>query len=441
MSSHQDRSIARAPITLASSLLLIAAAALAGCDPGENSTGDGGAGGGGGQGGGGGAESAAAFPFPQDRRHGPCVYPSNADAADVKKAYEAWKSELVTSEGAGGHLRVRRPNSPGGQVDSTVSEGIAYGMMLAVALDDQPLFDELWKYSQLWVDDNGLMHWYIDAAGTAPLGTGGATDSDEDMAWALVMADRQWGGSGSLDEPYLDAAKKQIDRIWNHEVAHDHGDLLLPGDKWGKVIFNPSYFAPSEYRVFGEVTGKVEEWARVVDRGYEVVFASLNEASGNAGNGLVPAWCGEDGAPMEPFANGPTNYQYDSARMPFRLGLDYCMYSDPRAKDYLDRTSAFFAGIGATQIVDGYDLDGTPHPDPATPPGSPQSAVFVGSAAVGAMSATTHLAFVEAAYGEVATGELLARSRYYNLSWTALTLLMMSGNLVDYTHPGGAGAP
>jgi hypothetical protein len=32
----------------------------------------------------------------------------------------------------------------------------------------------------------------------------------------------------------------------------------------------------------------------------------------------------------------------------------------------------------------------------------------------------------------VATGELLARSTYYNHSWTTLSLLMLSGNLVEY---------
>lgn len=418
-------------------LVLATTAALIGCDGGATGAGGGGDGGSGGSGGAGGGSSASAFPFPQDRRFGPCVFPSNAGSADAKKAYEAWKSELVTADGAGGHLRVRRPDSPGAEVGSTVSEGIAYGMILSVMMDDQSLFDELWKYSQQWLDGNGLMHWYIDAAGEKPLGTGGATDSDEDIAWALVMADRQWGGQGSLDEPYIEAAKRQIQAIWSFEVDHDHGDLLRPGDQWGKVIFNPSYFAPSEYRVFGEVTGEVEAWGRVIDRGYEATLASLSEAAGNADNGLVPAWCDKNGAPAEPWDGGPTNYQYDSARTPFRIGLDYCMFAEPRALTYVEKTSAFFAGIGAGAITDGYDLDGTPHPDPDSDPDGPQSAVFVGSAAVGAMSKADHGPFVEDAYGRVATGELLARSRYYNLSWTALTLLAMSGNLVDYTHPDG----
>jgi hypothetical protein len=47
-------------------------------------------------------------------------------------AYERWKREVVTADGAGGYLRVKRPNSPGGEANSTVSEGIAYGMIIAV---------------------------------------------------------------------------------------------------------------------------------------------------------------------------------------------------------------------------------------------------------------------------------------------------------------------
>ena len=42
------------------------------------------------------------------------------------------KTDIVTSDGAGGFLRVRRPNSASAVVNSTVSEGIAYGMLLAV---------------------------------------------------------------------------------------------------------------------------------------------------------------------------------------------------------------------------------------------------------------------------------------------------------------------
>jgi hypothetical protein len=85
-----------------------------------------------------------------------------------------------------------------------------------------------------------------------------------------------------------------------------------------------------------------------------------------------------------------------------------------------------------SELLDGYSLDGKPEPDKDSDPNGPQSAVFVGSAAVGAMHDPKYQAFIDDAYALVATGELLARSTYYNHSWTTLSLLMLSGNLVEY---------
>jgi endo-1,4-beta-D-glucanase Y len=376
--------------------------------------------------------NGAAYPFPQNQRLSRCTYPTAANPDDVRKAYEAWKSAIVTSNGAGGHLRTQRPNSPGAEVNSTVSEGIAYGMLIAVLMDDRMLFDELWKYEQLWANSNGLMDWYINAAGTQRLGTGGATDADEDMAWALVMADRQWGGQGSLDKPYLDYGKALIKAIWDHEIDHGNDEFLLAGDTWGgNIVFNTSYFAPNEYRVFEAVTGETG-WSKVIDTGYTILTKSLNSANGNVSNGLVPAWCDVNGAPKAPQNGGATNYQYDAARVPFRIGVDYCFNGDERAKAYLPKISQFFAGVGASKIVDGYDTNGTPHPDPDSDANGPQSAVFVGSGAVGAMRDAQFQSFENDAYALVATGQLLARSSYYNLSWTTLTLAMLTGNFVEY---------
>ena len=180
--------------------------------------------------------------------------------ADAQAAYAKWKTDLLTSDGAGGFLRVRRPNSSGAEVNSTVSEGIAYGMLAAVYMNDQPTFDKLWQYSQLWLDGNGLMNWYINAAGTMPLGTGAATDGDEDMAFALLLADKRWGGSGSLSQSYLSYATHQIDLIWQFEVDHTRADVLTPGDGFaGGAIINISYFAPAFYRAFGRATGQDRE--------------------------------------------------------------------------------------------------------------------------------------------------------------------------------------
>lgn len=376
------------------------------------------------------------FPFPQNQRLPGCIYPAHADAEDARQAFLRFRDDIVTADGARGFLRTRRPDTPDGVANSTVSEGIAYGMMIAVAFDDQPLFDALWQYALCFLNESGLMSWYIAPDGSRALGSGGATDSDEDMAWALVMAHRQWGGRGSLRETYASYALRQIERVWQHEI--DHGrfpGMLLPGDEWrGQNVFNPSYFAPSEYRVFAEVSGE-RGFHEVIDRGYEVVFRSLNDTNQNRENGLVPAWCDASGTPVEAFPGAMTNYQTDSARLPFRLGQDHAYYGEPRAAAYLAKVSGFFAGIGAEHIGDGYALSGQPAPDPRTVQPNPGSAVFVGCAAVGAQHHARYQRFVDEAYARVRTGKLLARSRYYNHCWTVLSLLKLTGNMLTFPEP------
>ena len=371
----------------------------------------------------------AAFPFPEERRSSFCQYPSGTRSADVSMAFAKWKADLVTADGAGGFLRVRRPDSPGA-IDTSNSEGMGYGMLIAVYLNDQQLFEAFWQYVKLHLNANGLMDWEIAPDGSVS-GAGAATDGDEDMAFALVMADRQWG-HGNLTESYLDSARRLIDAIWVHEVDHEHGDVLLPGDSWSAdAPLNPSYFAPAYYRTFGTVTGKVAEWNRVVASSYDVIERSLSATNGNATNGLVPAWCDQNGVPKVPFDGGPTHFQLDACRTPFRIGQDYCWTGEPRARAYLAKISAFYSGVGAANIVDGYELDGTPRPQNAMD--DTQAAAFVGPAVVGAMSGTEWNTLRDEGYARVASLKLTAGTTYYQDSWMVLSLLMATGNFNDLT--------
>ena len=364
---------------------------------------------------------------------GHCAGPTAAKWSDAQAAYAKWKTDLVTSNGAAGFLRVRRPNSPGA-IDTSNSEGTAYGMILAVAMDDPPLFDALWHYEQLFLDGNGLMNWEINPQGTGPTaqGTGAATDADEDMAFALLWADHRWGGSGTLSDTYRNWGLKQIGLLWQHEVDHGRGEALAPGDQFsnGATIVNISYFAPAYYRLFGTASGNQDGWNKVVESSYAILAATLNAANGNANNGLVPAWSTPAGVPQAPNASLPTNHQLDSCRTPFRFGQDFCFYGEARAKTYLAKISAFYQQIGAGHLVNGYNLDGTANP---TNPTVNQSAAFVGPAGVGAMSDPAFAVLRDQAYGGVATLNELDGSLYYTESWTALSLVMMTGGFWNPT--------
>jgi endo-1,4-beta-D-glucanase Y len=389
-----------------------------------------------------GGDSGSRYLFPQDQRSPRCVYPTSAKSEDAKAAYLQWKTDLVVSEGAGGYQRVRRPENESNSTNNTVSEGIGYGMILAVIMDDQSLFDNLWNYSQIHTNANGLMIWLIDAEGSPGIedatvspprvASGSATDADEDIAWALTLAAQKWNGKGSLTTTYKSLALSQISRIWTYEVDHSGINMINAGDSWGKTFaWNPSYFAPNEYRAFAKLdTTHSSGWNSVVDKGYQVLASTQNSTSG-----LFPAWTNSSGVPTPAFSGAATNYQYDAARVPFRIGLDYCDHGDTRAKDILVKTSAFFAGVGAASIVDGYSLSGTPTPENTSPTGV-QSALFVGAAGVGAMSQSTYSSFVDDVYARLVTQPsqlMLPKSYYFNLSWKVFSLLMLSGNLFDYT--------
>jgi endo-1,4-beta-D-glucanase Y len=394
------------------------------------------------------AANGAQYPFPQNRQSSRCTYPDSYQNADVQAAYAQWTTDTVTTSGAGGFRRVQRLSTdPGLQVGSTVSEGIGYGMLIAVYMNDQSLFDDLWKYEQLHLGGcsaqtcpaMNLMDWYISADGSQALGTGAATDADEDMAFALVMADRQWGGQGSLSKTYLQTAIDQISAIWVLEVYQSN--LIKPGTWGDNTTVNVSYFAPAYYRVFKAVGGNLPkpgdagswnpDWDSTIDTVYTTIDNSLNSANGNQSNGLVPAWCTSAGVPNSSAlsSGNPTNYQYDSCRTPFRVGLDWCWNGETRAQAYVAKTSSFFSAIGATNIVDGYALNGTPQPQN---PGK-LSAAFIGPAAVGAMSAPTYQMFLDGAYATVATRTALAGGTYYEDSWTVMSLLMMTANFLDYS--------
>lgn len=378
---------------------------------------------------GGQSQTNARFPFPQNAPSDRCIFPTSYQNADVRTAYELWKTATVTSEGASGHLRVRKPDS-GTQIDSTVSEGIGYGLLLTVYMDDQQVFDEIWKYTLLYLNPNGLMDWEVNAQGQV-IGRGAALDGDEDMAWALIMADRQWGGQGSLAKPYLDYAIDLIHAMWDHEIDHARNDMPLPGDSWGNVdITNISYFAPAYYRVFGQVANMEAEWNRAIDASYAIIEASLNSANGNAENGLVPAWCNSRGEPVEAYAGAPTHFQNDSTRTPFRVGQDYCYYGEPRALAYMQKITNFYKSVGVANIVDGYELNGTPRPDFGK--NGIGSASFVGPAGVGASYAGTNQVFVDEAYAALATQGLIAGTIYYQKSWSALSLLMLTGGFYEF---------
>ena len=256
-----------------------------------------------------------------------------------------------------------------------------------------------------------------------------ATDGDEDMGYALLMASKQWsGGSYSSDATAL------IGNIFAHEV---NGTTLVAGDSFGSNGLNeldPSYYAPSYYRAFATVDSG-HDWMGVLKQCY----TTLATASGSYG--LVPNWITPSGAGTGAVDSAKGAYfGYDACRIPFRIGMDYCLNGEARAQTYAQLISAFYASkstaTSLSGIIDGYTTTG------GAPPYMTYAAgmAFLGPAGIGAMAAGDSQATLRnisyltiKAFTTSPAMNTSGTFTYYHASWGVLSLMAMSGNFWDMT--------
>jgi hypothetical protein len=204
--------------------------------------------------------------------------------------------------------------------------------------------------------------------------------------------------------------------------------VLKPGDQGfdGSVI-NISYFAPAYYRAFGRVTGQTANWNNVAKTSYDVIEKTLTTQNGNASNGLVPAWSTPAGVPMSPPAPACRSTT-SSTRAARRSGSrSTTAGTRSRARSPTCRRSPASTRRRRANIVDGYDLNGTPHPQFVTT-GGPRAASFNGAAAAAAWrpGRATRPCATKATPASPTLMQL-AGSTYYQESWTGLTLQFMTG--------------
>lgn len=232
----------------------------------------------------------------------------------------------------------------------TVSEGIAYGMLNALFMNDWATFNLLWNYSRAFRGNHGMMDWLILGFQDA-VQSGVAADADLDIATALIIAHRRTG-----NQAYLADALHLSERMYS--VLINDALLLRPGLGWGVDEFNPSYFAPVAYRLLHEVD-PARGWNRVLEANY--AWMELVQ-SRTFGNSLFPDWAGAAGNPIQP-SNGSNDNFYDhfrleAIRIPWRLSWDYLWFGEPRAKAMMERLMQYAINItqnNPANIVSGYN--------------------------------------------------------------------------------------
>ena len=223
------------------------------------------------------------------------------------------------------------------QGGDTVSEGQAYGMLVAAAIGDEEAFDDTWRWTQReLVRPDGLLAWrWEDGEVVDDMP---ASDADVDAARALVVA----GEAFDRPEWTRDGVELGTAVLDEMTVETPLGRVLLPGP-WaqgaGPWSYNPSYAAPAAFRQLGEASGDAR-WAELEAGSRAATTAILD------GTALPSNWAQVtlDGAvvplPSADGSSGTVAYSYDAARLPLRYA-ESCEPEDvalaARLADVLDR--------------------------------------------------------------------------------------------------------
>jgi endoglucanase len=273
-----------------------------------------------------------------------------------------------------GQLRVR---ADAGQND-VVSEGQGYGLLLTVLMawhDPQARarFDALYAYVQAHPSalSPALMAWAQDEDCRTPSGEAdSATDGDLDIAYALLLAARQWGAGGPVK--YRQEALRRIQAIRVHNLNPDTGltnlgdwasSLRAPGGRDARAT-RTSDWMPGHLRAFGRASGD-PAWTHALAAHLRAVAQLAHPVTG-----LLPdfALAGPDGhlSPAPPhFLEGEHDGQYswNACRDPWRLATDAVVSGDPGLRTVLARISGWArqaSGGDPARLREGYRLDGTP---------------------------------------------------------------------------------
>lgn len=336
-----------------------------------------------------GLPAAPNYPFPTRATYSAGVIkPNNVTQAQmevkIQTLYDEWKQEFL-------RINPDTPNqayvfyNESGNAEPvnavSISEGHGYGMLLAVYMagydpQAQTVFDNLFRFYQAFPSKitPSLMAWQqVEEEGRIVSnfknGEVSATDGDLDIAFALLLADKQWGSAGPIN--YFQQAKVMIDKILTADVNLQQltlklGDWVSDNDpKFGRAM-RTSDFMLNHLKNFALVSGD-SRWQSVIAKTYAVINELFTNFSSDTG--LLPDFVefknGGYGPASTSFLEHENDgyYSWNACRTPWRIATDHILTGDKRALTQLTTLNNWIrttTNQNPHTIKAGYKLDGTP---------------------------------------------------------------------------------
>jgi endo-1,4-beta-D-glucanase Y len=257
------------------------------------------------------------------------------------------------------------------------SEGMSYGMMIAVQMGRKAEFDALWNWAATHMryasgPRKGYFRWQCQPRGCDKDAVP-ASDGEAYFATALLMAAGRWGNGAGLYD-YNAQAQALLSTMLHKEAMNGgvvDGVRSMFSPERGQVVFvpigkaadfsDPSYHLPAFYEIWARRAVSPEDrrrWAEIAD-----ISRAYFSAAAHPKTGLTPDYAEFDGRPHA--HEGHEDFRYDAFRTAVNWSVDQAWWDkNPQAAGLSRRLLGFFASQGP---------DGKPYPHLYTLDGKPLS--------------------------------------------------------------------
>jgi oligosaccharide reducing-end xylanase len=246
------------------------------------------------------------------------------------------------------------------------TEGLSYGMMVAVQLNKKEVFDRLWRWTVKYMQHQegpreAYFAWSVDPKTGRQNSPGSASDGELYFVTALLFASNRWGNDTGID--YYAQARRILDAMWSKDgsggirniINTEHKMITFVPEGRGYNWTDPSYHVPAFFEI----------WAEYAKDGHEAFYRECAEISRqflhkacHPQTGLTPDYANFDGTPLP---GRMSAFGFDSWRVPMNIAMDYSWYAKDKSwqQEYCRRIQNFLFARGMDTFEDQFNVDGT----------------------------------------------------------------------------------
>jgi len=248
------------------------------------------------------------------------------------------------------------------------TEGLSYGMMVAVQLNKKDVFDRIWRWTKKYVQHQegpreAYIAWSINPQTMKKNSEGSASDGELYFITTLLFASNRWGNNTGIN--YYAEARRILDAMWKKDgtgniynlINTEHKQITFVPEGSNYNWTDPSYHLPAFFEV----------WALYAKDGHEQFYKECADTSRaflhracDSVTALNFDYTEFDGKPHAT-RWAPPAFRYDSWRVPMNISMDYAWFGKDKTwqENYALRIQQFFRSKGISTFDDQFNPDGS----------------------------------------------------------------------------------